>query len=199
MEEQEEEEQEEQEDDDVKSSPPLASVTPSDEGAAEEDALMAEARELAGKSPAVKRSLDEVEAATAEAEAKRWKLRQDVEAEKEAEREEEAVEEEVARVYETVQRIKRAKIRRKYVGVLEQRARAQHPERALMCECGCKMTFFGGQPLDIHDMEVDHYDELADGGADDPGIDGLNLYTRICHGRKTRDRARERIRAKRHQ
>ena len=108
----------------------------------------------------------------------------------EEEEEEQGEEEEVER--ETVQRIKRLKIRRKYIDALEQRAKAKHREGALMCECGCKVTLFGGNPLDIHDMEVDHEDELADGGADDPGIDGLTLMTRICHGRKTRARALER-------
>ena len=67
-----------------------------------------------------------------------------------------------------------------------------------MCECGCETTQFAGTPLQLYDMEVDHEDELADGGADDPGIDGLTLMTRICHGRKTRARALERIRANKH-
>jgi hypothetical protein len=175
----------------VSPTPSVASSS-SHDSAEEADPLIAEAR----KYPALKRKADELEAV-------RQSLRQDVEAEKDKEAaaaEAAAVDEEVARVeYETVRRIKRAKIRQKYIVALEQRARSQHPEGALMCECGCKTTSFGEEPLDIHDMEVDHDDERADGGADDPGIDGLNLYTKICHGRKTRARALERIRARRHQ
>ena len=175
----------------VSPTPSVASSS-SHDSAEEADTLIAEAR----KYPALKRKADELEAV-------RQSLRQDVEAEKDKEAaaaEAAAVDEEVARVeYETVRRIKRAKIRQKYIVALEQRARSQNPEGALMCECGCKITSFGGKPLDIHDMEVDHDDERADGGADDPGIDGLNLYTKICHGRKTRAQALERIRARRHQ
>ena len=205
QEEQEEEEEEEEEEAEARGEPEEEEEDDEDgesstDDAEEKDPLIAEAR----KYPALKRKADELEAVRQSHEAVRQSLRQDVEAEKEkaaaAAAEAAAVEEEVTRVeYETVQRIKRAKVRPKYISALEHRARSQHRDGELMCECGCKTTFFGGKPLELYDMEVDHENELADGGADDPGIDGLTLLTRICHGRKTRARALERIRAKQRQ